>query len=119
MENNQKLAERLGYEFRETKLLRNALTHSSSINETHRRYWDNNERLEFLGDAVLETVISERLYRLLPQEEEGRLTRLRASIVCEESLAEIGQRLGIGEALILGKVEERSGGRNRSSMIAD
>lgn len=119
MENNQKLAERLGYEFRETKLLRNALTHSSSINETHRRYWDNNERLEFLGDAVLEMVISERLYRLLPQEEEGRLTRLRSSIVCEESLAEIGQRLGIGEALILGKGEERSGGRNRSSMIAD
>jgi len=119
VENNQKLTERLGYRFREPKLLRNALTHSSSINETHQRYCDNNERLEFLGDAVLETVISDRLYRLLPKEEEGRLTRLRASIVCEESLAGIGQHLGVGQALILGKGEEHSGGRNRSSMIAD
>ncbi|MBQ4504158.1 MAG: ribonuclease III [Firmicutes bacterium] len=119
MENNQRLREKLGYEFRDLKLLRNALTHSSSINETHQQYCENNERLEFLGDAVLETVISERLYRLLPTEEEGRLTRLRASIVCEESLAEIGHQLGIGQALVLGKGEEQSGGRKRNSMIAD
>ena len=119
MENSQKLREHLGYEFRDLKLLRNALTHSSSINETHQQYYDNNERLEFLGDAVLETVISERLYHLLPKEEEGRLTRLRASIVCEESLAEIGTALGVGEALMLGRGEEHSGGRKRNSMIAD
>ena len=119
MENNQRLMERLGYEFTDPKLLRNALTHSSSINETHQQYCDNNERLEFLGDAVLETVISERLYRLLPKEEEGKLTRMRASIVCEESLADIGNQLGVGQALILGKGEEHSGGRHRSSMIAD
>ncbi|MBR2001428.1 MAG: ribonuclease III [Firmicutes bacterium] len=119
MENNQRLREKLGYEFRDLKLLRNALTHSSSINETHQQYHENNERLEFLGDAVLETVISERLYRLLPNEEEGRLTRLRASIVCEESLAEIGHQLGVGQALVLGKGEEQSGGRRRNSMIAD
>lgn len=119
MENNQRLKEKLGYEFRDLKLLRNALTHSSSINETHQQYFENNERLEFLGDAVLETVISERLYRLLPTEEEGRLTRLRASIVCEESLAEIGHQLGVGQALVLGKGEEHSGGRKRNSMIAD
>ncbi|MBO5666286.1 MAG: ribonuclease III [Firmicutes bacterium] len=119
MENNQRLKEKLGYEFRDLKLLRNALTHSSSINETHQQYCDNNERLEFLGDAVLETVISERLYRLLPTEEEGRLTRLRASIVCEEYLAEIGHELGVGQALVLGKGEEQSGGRKRNSMIAD
>ena len=119
MENSQKLREHLGYEFRDLKLLRNALTHSSSINETHQQYYDNNERLEFLGDAVLETVISERLYHLLPKEEEGRLTRLRASIVCEESLAEIGTALGVGEALILGRGEEHSGGWKRNSMIAD
>lgn len=113
------MKEKLGYEFRDLKLLRNALTHSSSINETHQQYFENNERLEFLGDAVLETVISERLYRLLPTEEEGRLTRLRASIVCEESLAEIGHQLGVGQALVLGKGEEHSGGRKRNSMIAD
>lgn len=119
MENNRRLEGRLGYEFQNPGLLHNALTHSSSVNEAHKKYWENNERLEFLGDAVLETIISDRLYRLLPREEEGRLTRLRASIVCEESLAGIGQRLGIGQALILGRGEERSGGRNRSSMIAD
>ena len=119
MENSQRLKEQLGYEFRDLSLLRNALTHSSSINETHQQYYENNERLEFLGDAVLETVISEHLYRSLPREEEGRLTRLRASIVCEESLAEIGQQLGVGQALVLGRGEEQSGGRKRNSMIAD
>lgn len=119
MENNRKLVEQLGYEFRQPELLRNALTHSSSINEAHRQYYENNERLEFLGDAVLETVISDRLYHLLPRGEEGKLTRMRASIVCEESLADVGHRLGVGQALILGKGEEHSGGRNRSSMIAD
>lgn len=119
MANNRQLMERLGYAFRNSELLDNALTHSSSINETHREYCENNERLEFLGDAVLETVISERLYRLLPKEEEGRLTKLRASIVCEESLAAIGNSLGVGQALILGRGEECSGGRERSSMIAD
>ena len=119
MENSQRLKEQLGYEFRDLSLLRNALTHSSSINETHQQYYENNERLEFLGDAVLETVISEHLYRSLPREEEGRLTRLRASIVCEASLAEIGQQLGVGQALVLGRGEEQSGGRKRNSMIAD
>ncbi len=119
MVNNQKISERLGYDFAQPELLKHALTHSSSVNETHQEYSANNERLEFLGDAVLETIISDRLYRLLPAEEEGRLTKMRASIVCEESLAEIGQSLGVGQALILGRGEERSGGRSRSSMIAD
>ncbi len=107
------------YDFSNVDLLRNALTHSSFINEGKSSQTGNNERLEFLGDAVLDAVISEYLYKRLDNVEEGELTKLRAVIVCERSLAVCGGRISIGSFLRLGKGEENSGGRKRSSIIAD
>lgn len=104
--------ERLGYSFSDTQLLEVALTHRSM----GRR---NNERLEFLGDAVLGLCISERLFELFPDVEEGDLSRLRASLVNRESLAEIASDLDLGEQLRLGGGELKSGGFRRSSILAD
>jgi ribonuclease-3 len=97
-------------------LLREALTHSSYANENDTQ---SNERLEFLGDAVLELVVSEYLYRTLPQEPEGVLTRRRAALVCEETLATGAVRLNLGETLRLGRGEESQGGRERPALLAD
>ena len=113
------LEERLGVDFSDKDLLRQAVTHSSYTMEHERPRAFCNERLEFLGDAFFDAVIGEALYQRLPEEEEGRLTKLRALIVCERSLYEIGCRLGIGELLLLGRGEEMSGGRTRRSLIAD
>ena len=113
------LAGRLGVDFADEGLLLQAVTHSSYTMEHERPRAFCNERLEFLGDAFFDAVIGEALYERLPDEEEGRLTKLRAMIVCEESLYEIGIRLGIGEVLLLGHGEEMSGGRHRKSLIAD
>ncbi|HYE69878.1 MAG TPA: ribonuclease III [Anaerovoracaceae bacterium] len=107
------------YEFQNVNLLKNALTHSSYINEGKWQQTGNNERLEFLGDAILDAVISDYLYRRLDHVEEGELTKLRAVIVCERSLAVCGNRVSIGSYLMLGKGEENSGGRSRCSIIAD
>ncbi|NLK73161.1 MAG: ribonuclease III [Clostridiales bacterium] len=107
------------YDFKDSELLNKALTHSSYINEKKKSYKDNNERLEFLGDAILDAVISEYLYNKLKTCEEGELTRMRASIVCESSLAECGAKLHLGEFFLLGKGEENTGGRNRNSLLAD
>ena len=107
------------YDFKNCNLLKNALTHSSYINEGKSPQVGNNERLEFLGDAILDAVISEYLYSRLEHVEEGELTKLRAVIVCERSLAVCGTRFSIGEFLRLGKGEENSGGRKRGSIIAD
>lgn len=107
------------YEFHNKDLLKNALTHSSYINEGKPCPAGNNERLEFLGDAILDAVISDYLYNRLGNVEEGELTKLRAVIVCERSLAVCGSRISIGSYLRLGKGEENSGGRNRGSIIAD
>jgi len=107
------------YDFKDIELLNKALTHSSYINEKKKSYKDNNERLEFLGDAILDAVISEYLYNKLITCEEGELTRMRASIVCESSLAECGAKLHLGEFFLLGKGEENTGGRNRNSLLAD
>lgn len=109
----------LTYRFREEQLLRNALTHSSYSNENRMEYRVNNERLEFLGDAIFDAVISDALYHQAKIREEGELTKIRAAIVCESSLVEQALRLGIGEHLILGKGEEGTGGRQRSSILAD
>lgn len=113
------LEERLGVDFSNKALLVQAVTHSSYAMEHDLPRTSCNERLEFLGDAFFDAVIGEVLYERLPDEEEGRLTKLRAMIVCEESLFEIGQKLGIGEVLLLGHGEELSGGRNRRSLLAD
>jgi ribonuclease-3 len=107
------------YDFRNVNLLKNALTHSSYINEGKSPQTGNNERLEFLGDAILDAVISDYLYSRLDHVEEGELTKMRAVIVCERSLAACGAKVSIGSYLRLGKGEENSGGRNRHSIVAD
>ena len=107
------------YNFTDINLLNRALTHSSYINEKRGKPKENNERLEFLGDAILDAVISEYLYKKSDSYEEGDLTRMRASIVCESSLAECGANLNMGKYFLLGKGEENTGGRTRNSILAD
>ena len=109
----------IGYKFKNITLLQNALTHSSYANEQWHDGLKSNERLEFLGDSVLGMVVAEHLYKTQPNRLEGDLTRMRADMVCERSLAEIAQKLDLGRHLLLGKGEELSGGRNRSSILAD
>lgn len=113
------LEEKLGYRFRERQLLENALTHSSYANEHHMGAVGSNERLEFLGDSVLGMVVADDLYHRYAQRPEGELTRLRAQLVCESSLARVAQELELGSYLRLGKGEESCGGRERPSIIAD
>ena len=110
---------RIGYEFSNEGLLKQALTHSSYSNEHHMGKLADNERLEFLGDAVLEIVSSEFLYQKYPKYPEGELTRLRASIVCEPTLAFCTRELELGKYLFLGKGEDMTGGRERKSILSD
>jgi ribonuclease-3 len=109
---------KLGIKWKNIELLSNALTHSSYTFEGKGRP-ANNQRLEFLGDAVLELVVSEFLYNSFPLYAEGELTKLRAAIVCEPSLARVSRKLGLGRSLFMGRGEERSGGRDRPSILAD
>jgi len=113
------LETRLGYSFHSPALLENALYHSSYANEHRGAGIGSNERLEFLGDAVLGFVTAEYLYAKHPDLPEGDLTRIRAALVCEESLHEVAQQLGLGEYLRLGRGEELGGGRRRPSILAD
>lgn len=113
------LQRRLGYRFLREELLNHALTHSSYANEHHLKREGNNERLEFLGDAVLEMISSESLYKNHPQMPEGELTKLRASLVCEPTLAQCAKEIDLGSFLLLGKGEEATGGRERSSILSD
>ncbi len=110
---------RLGYSFHDKTLLENALTHSSYANEHRREGVSSNERLEFLGDAILGLVVAEHLYRTHPDKPEGELTKLRAELVCEGSLAEVAARLELGRVLKLGHGESHGGGSRRPSMLAD
>ncbi len=114
-----KLEEIIGYSFRDKSLLQRAVTHSSYANERLGSPVEGNERLEFLGDAVLGTCVGLQLYRRYPDREEGFLTKMRASIVCERSLGNAGKKLGINRFLLLSKGEESGGGRQRISIIAD
>ena len=109
----------IGYRFRNITLLQNALTHSSYANERWHNSLLSNERLEFLGDSILGMVVAEYLYRNFPDRPEGELTRMRADMVCETSLAQIAVRLDLGKHLLLGHGEERFGGRTRPSILAD
>ncbi len=109
----------IGYQFRNITLLHNAITHSSYANERWHDSLKSNERLEFLGDSVLGMVVAEHLYRNFPDRPEGELTRMRADMVCETSLAEIAEKIGLGAHLLLGKGEELNGGRGRASILAD
>ena len=111
--------EKIGYTFKNQGLLRQALTHSSYANEKHMKKLSDNERLEFLGDAVLEVVSSEFLYKNYPDYPEGDLTKLRASLVCEPTLAFCTRQLELGTFLYLGKGEDQTGGRNRKSILSD
>lgn len=109
------LQERIGYAFREPETLRHALMHSSYTPGDG----VDNERMEFLGDAVLELCVSEELFYRFPQMQEGLLTKNRASIVCESALFEAAQGIGLGEYLLLGKGEAASGGREKPSILSD
>ena len=112
------LQEKIGYKFKNYELLQTALTHSSYINE-RRDSVECYERLEFLGDSILGAVTAEYLYRHTPKLPEGRMTRLRAELVCEENLYKVAAALSLGRYMRLGKGEERTGGRERVSILAD
>lgn len=109
----------LGYKFQNITLLQNALTHSSYANERWHNSLLSNERLEFLGDSILGMVVAGYLFENFPDRPEGELTRMRADMVCETSLAAIAARIDLGKHLLLGHGEERFGGRNRASILAD
>ncbi len=115
----RELEEKIGYTFRDFSLLKRAMMHSSYTNERHLEKYKCNERLEFLGDAVLELVSSEYLFRESPKVSEGELTKTRASMVCEPSLAQCARDIELGKYLLLGKGEEATGGRNRDSITSD
>lgn len=109
----------IGYEFKDKELLRHAMTHSSFTNEHRLNKLACNERLEFLGDAVLEITVSEYLFINNPRMPEGDMTRERASMVCEQTLAICSRDINLGEYLLMGKGEEGNGGRDRNSIISD
>ena len=115
----EQLEQKIGYTFKDKDLLKHAMMHSSYANEKHYDRTRNNERLEFLGDAVLELSTSEHLYQLYPKKPEGELTKLRASLVCESTLAFCSREIELGEYLLLGKGEELTGGRERPSIVSD
>jgi len=109
----------IGYRFQNITLLQNALTHSSYANERWHNSLKSNERLEFLGDSILGMVVAEYLYRNFPDRPEGELTRMRADMVCEKTLASVAARINLGQHLMLGNGEEQGGGRSRDSILAD
>ena len=113
------LEKAIGYQFRNISLLQNALTHSSYANERWHNSLLSNERLEFLGDSVLGMLVADYLYRTFPDRPEGELTRMRADMVCEHTLATAANRIGLGQHLLLGHGEEQGGGRSRESILAD
>ena len=115
----QELERKLNYAFRNPALLQEALNHSSYANEHRAAHLHSNERLEFLGDSVLGFVTAEFLFQRHPEAPEGDLTRIRAALVCEQSLYEVAQRLDLGQYLKLGRGEEAGGGRERTSILAD
>ncbi len=117
--NLKELKKKISYSFSDEGLLKHAMTHSSYVNEKRLKKTDCNERLEFLGDAVLELVSSEYLFFENPKMPEGELTKLRASMVCEKALAFCARDLDLGDFLLLGKGEDATGGRKRDSITSD
>src|SRR5699024_3712528 len=115
----EKLEQVIGYKFNDRDLLAHAMTHSSYANEKHWEKARNNERLEFLGDAVLELVSSDFLFHKNSHMPEGEMTRTRASMVCEQALAYCAGEIHLGEYLMLGRGEEATGGRERASVVSD
>lgn len=115
----KQLQHKLQISFKNKQLLKQAFTHASYVNEHRFSQNEDNERLEFLGDAVLELTVSEHLYLLFPDRPEGELTKLRAAIVCEPSLVKFAESLEFGKYVLLGKGEELTGGRTRPALLAD
>lgn len=113
------LQDSLNYKFKNIELLKTSLTHSSFANENNMKITDNNERLEFLGDTILNLIVSQYLYKKYPHYPEGELTKVRAKVVCESSLAFVAKKINLGDFLLLGKGEEATGGRERGSILAD
>ena len=113
------LQEKLGYTFNDPALLMAALTHSSYANENRGTGAISNERLEFLGDSVLGMAVAAHIYKSYPELPEGRMTRLRAELVCEKSLAALAREFGLGEVILLGRGEGKGGGGDRPSILAD
>ena len=113
------LEQAIGYRFKNITLLQNALAHSSYANERWHDGLKSNERLEFLGDSILGMVVADYLYKNFPDRPEGELTRMRADMVCEQSLARIADQIGLGQHMLLGHGEEQGGGRLRGSILAD
>lgn len=115
----QELENKIGYSFKNKALLNEALTHSSYANEHKSKHIKYNERLEFLGDAVLSIVVSDYIFKHCPELPEGELTKLRASLVCEKSLYEFAKKIGLGSYLVLSKGERHNGGAERPSILSD
>ena len=119
MDRVKELEQKIGYVFKDKSLIERALMHSSYTNEKHLKKYECNERLEFLGDAVLELISSDFLYKKFTQIPEGELTKKRASLVCEPSLAYCARDFGLPQYLLLGKGEDMTGGRNSDSIVSD
>lgn len=115
----KELQQKLGYTFHDERLLREALTHSSYANEHKNQGVGCNERLEFLGDSVLSLMVSEHIYHEFKKLPEGDLTKIRAAVVCEQACCAIAKQLGLGRYMLLGKGEEATHGRERTSILAD
>lgn len=113
------LEEKLEYTFQNKALLLNALTHSSFASEKGKSYRFNNERLEFIGDAFLDAIVGSKIYDIAPDQHEGFLSKTRAAVVCERSLAEVAREIGLGSFIRLGHGEETGGGREKDSILAD
>lgn len=115
----EKLQKKLNIQFNNPQLLKRALTHRSYLNENRQKKLKSNERLEFLGDALLEFWATKHLFYLYPQKPEGKLTNIRSAVVCTQSLAEVADQLNLGKYLLLSKGESRGGGRKKASLLAD
>ena len=113
------LEDKIGYHFKNKELLTVALTHSSYANERKTQHIQYNERLEFLGDAVLSIVVSDYIFKHCPELPEGELTKLRATLVCEKMLFEFAKQIDLGSYLLLSKGERNNGGANRPSIVSD
>ena len=113
------LEDKIGYQFKNKELLREALTHSSYANERKAQHIKYNERLEFLGDAVLSVVVSDYIFKHCPELPEGELTKLRAALVCEKSLFDFAKQINLGSYLSLSRGERHNGGAERPSIVSD
>jgi len=118
-DNLNELENIIGYKFNNIMLLKNALVHTSYAHESNLKYADCNERLEFLGDTVLNMIVSEYIFNIKPEISEGNMTKIRADIICEESLFEAATQLGYGEYIFLGHGEMKNGGNKRPSILSD